>query len=181
MLLSLHDDYLDRVGPWSDIQDCLVRLHEWAARIPRVSVLELGVRSGNSTAAFLAAAERADGHVWSVDIATPDVPASWLECGRWTFTLGDDMIVTPPAGPFDILFIDSSHRYAHTLAELKRYVPLVKPGGKVLLHDTRLDHVDGETIPFPVTAAVSDWCLVTGWSWTDHDAQYGLGEIVIPG
>lgn len=179
--MSLHDDYLERLTPWSDIQDCLPRLHERAARIPRVSVLELGVRSGNSTAAFLAAAERADGHVWSVDIAPPAVPAQWADSGRWTFTLGDDMIVTPPAGPFDILFIDSSHRYGHTLAELKRYVPLVKPGGKVLAHDTRLEHVDGEVVAFPVATALTDWCLVKGLTWTDHDAQYGLGEMVIPG
>jgi hypothetical protein len=179
--LSLHDDYLARLEPWSDIQDCLVRLHEWAARIPRVAVLELGVRSGNSTAAFLAAAERADGHVWSVDIDTPGVPAQWHDCGRWTFTLGDDMIVTTPPGPFDILFIDSSHRCSHTLAELRKFVPLVRPGGRVLAHDTRLEHVDGEPAAFPVAKALGVFCQETGLSWADHDAQYGLGEIVIPG
>jgi len=179
-MLSLHDDYLARLEPWSDIQDCLVRLHETAARYPRVRVLELGVRSGNSTAAFLAAADEADGHVWSADIMTPDVPAHWHDCGRWTFILGDDMIITPPPGLSDILFIDSSHRRAHTLAELRKFAPLVKPGGRVLLHDTRLEHVDGEETPFPVARAVNVFCGETGLQWTDHDARYGLGEIVIP-
>jgi hypothetical protein len=178
--LSLRDDYLARLEPWSDIQDCLVRLHDAAARYPGVRVLELGVRSGNSTAAFLAAADRADGHVWSADIMPPDVPAHWHDCGRWTFIPGDDMIIIPPPGPFDILFIDSSHRRAHTLAELRKFAPLVRPGGKVLLHDTRLEHVDGEEVPFPVARAVSAFCGETGLSWTDHDAWYGLGEIVIP-
>jgi len=178
--VTLLDDYYARLEPWSDIQDCLVRLHETAARYPRVRVLELGVRSGNSTAAFLAAAERADGHVWSADIAPPAVPAEWLGSGRWTFILGDDMIITPPAGPFDVLFIDSSHRCAHTLAELRRFVPLVAPGGIALLHDTALEHVDGEEAPFPVARALDAFCAETGLRWTELGARYGLGQITRP-
>ena len=180
--MSLHDDYLERAAPWSDVQDCMQRLHDWAARCPQVRVLELGVRGGNSTSAVLAAAEKADGHVWSVDIAQPTVPAQWAESGRWTFILGDDMIVTPPAGQFDVLFIDTSHACAHTLAELRRYVPLVAPGGTVLLHDTRLEAPElvGVQPPFPVARALDAFCAETGRSWTDHDAQYGLGEIACP-
>jgi len=178
--VTLLDDYHARLEPWSDIQDCLTRLHEAAARYPRVRVLELGVRSGNSTAAFLAAAERADGHVWSVDVAPPGVPAEWADSGRWTFILGDDMIITPPAGPFGVLFIDSSHRCAHTLAELRRFVPLIAPGGTVLLHDTALEHVHGEEASFPVARALDAFCAETGLRWTELGAQYGLGQVTIP-
>jgi cephalosporin hydroxylase len=179
--VSIQDDYASRLAVWSDIQDCLQRLHDTAAAVPGVRVLELGTRSGNSTAAFLAAAEKTGGHVWSVDIDPPQAPPHWAGSGLWTFILGDDMTITPPGGEFDILFVDSSHHFAHTLAELRKFVPLVRPGGRVLLHDTRLEHVDGEPQRFPVRAAADAYCAEAGLEWADLGAQYGLGEIVIGG
>jgi cephalosporin hydroxylase len=35
----------------------------------------------------------------------------------------------------DLLFIDTSHLYDHTMAELKRYAPRVRPGGWIVFHD----------------------------------------------
>jgi predicted O-methyltransferase YrrM len=177
--LSIEEDYRSRLGTWSDVRDCLERLHDAAAAVPGVRVLELGVRSGNSTAAFLAAAEKAGGHVWSVDIAPPAVPAEWAQSGLWTFILGDDMIVSPDQREFDILFIDSSHRAKHTLDELQRYMPMVVPAGRVFLHDTRLDRVHDDGTEYPVKTALDAFCAETSLTWTDHEAQYGLGEIVI--
>ena len=147
---------------------------------PQVAVLELGVRSGNSTSAFLAAAEANDGHVWSADTERPDVPASWHDSGLWTFIQGDDLTLKPPAEAFDIVFIDTSHHYEHTLAELRRYVPLVAKGGTVLLHDTLLAHVDYEPKPFPVTLALAAFCTETGRGWTEHGGRTGFGEISRP-
>jgi cephalosporin hydroxylase len=119
-----------------------------------------------------------------VDIATPQVPLDrWLASGYWSLTVGDDMQVVPvPEARFDVLFIDTSHAYDHTLAELRKFVPLVAPGGTVLLHDTRLQAPDGvgQQPPFPVARALDAFCAETGRTWTDHDAQYGLGEISRP-
>lgn len=42
----------------------------------------------------------------------------------------------------DVLSIDSDHTYETTLHELKKYVPFVKKGGLILLHDYVVDHVD---------------------------------------
>lgn len=179
--MTIQEDYQARLAVWSDVQDCLERLHDAAAAVPGVWVLELGVRSGNSTAAFLAGAEKSGGHVWSADIMPPDVPPRWEESGLWTFILGDDMTANVPQNEYDVLFVDSSHRCSHTLEELRRFVPMVTAGGRVLAHDTRLEHVDGEPQVFPVRAALDAYCAETGLSWADHDAQYGLGEIVIPG
>lgn len=178
--MSLADDYRERAAPWSDIQDCLERLYGTAVSYPAVRVLELGVRTGVSTSAFLAAAEQVAGHVWSVDIATPHVPLDrWLASGFWSLSVGDDMqVFVWPAARFDVLFIDTSHAYDHTLAELRKFVPLVDPGGTVLLHDTRLEAPDGvgPQPPFPVARALDTFCAETGRTWTDHDAQYGLGQ-----
>ena len=183
---TLMDDYRQRAEPWSDIQDCLERLYDAAVAYPQVSILELGVRWGTSTAMFLAAAEQAGGHLWSVDLApTPELERDagrWLASGYWTFTLGDDMAIDPPADAFDVLFIDTSHTYAHTLAELRKYVPLVKPGGVAYLHDTKLEapELAGPQPPFPVARALDEFCAETGRAWTELGAQYGLGKIGAP-
>jgi Methyltransferase domain len=182
--MTFHDEYTERLAEWSDVQYCLPWMHEIALRYPAPMVLELGVRSGNSTSAFLAAVEKAGGgHVWSMDTEPPQVPfAGWLRSGQWTFLQGDDMAAGAPFDPFmfDVLFIDTSHFYEHTLAELRKFVPFVKPGGTVLLHDTLLEHVDDEPLPFPVTLAVASFCAETGQGWTEHGGRTGFGEIRQP-
>jgi cephalosporin hydroxylase len=184
---SLMDGYLDRLARWSDIQEYLPFLHETARSYPGVRVLELGTRKGNSTLAFLAAAEAAGGHVWSADISDvtrdPEGMAPWARCPWWTFTRGDD---TDPAvqsllpARCDVLFIDTSHEYAHTLAELRAYVPRLAAGGVALLHDTHVTGWPGYrregNLP-PVWQALDDYCPETGLSWEDTPGVYGLGVI----
>lgn len=183
---TLMDDYRQRAEPWSDIQDCLERLHTAAAAYPQVSILELGVRWGTSTAALLAAAEQAGGHLWSVDIATTpeleQVRERWETSGHWTFIVGNDMDIDWAGPGWDVLFIDTSHAYDHTLAELRKYVPLVKPGGVVYLHDTKLETPElvGPTLPYPVARALDTFCAETGREWVELGAQYGLGKITAP-
>lgn len=176
-------DYDDRRTTWSDIQEHLPLLRA-RANVPRVKVIELGVREGNSTSAFLTAALDNGGHVWSVDIAEPRVPAHWYELDCWTLTVADDLAVVDqaPTG-VDVLFIDTSHHYEHTLAELRAYVSKVKPGGVVLCHDTDLeampDQPDGDP-PFAVARALDAYCAETGLRWRNHPGSYGLGEVRIP-
>jgi cephalosporin hydroxylase len=178
--LTFADEYAQRLASWSDVQYCMPRMFEAALRYPDVTVLELGVRSGNSTSAFLAAAEKTGGHVWSVDTAPPDVPRHWAGSDLWTFVQGDDLTLELPATEFDVLFIDTSHHYAHTLTELRRFVPLVKPGGTVLLHDTLLAHVDGEDLPFPVTLALASFCAESACGWVEHGGPTGFASIACP-
>ncbi len=158
-------DYDTAVSKWSDIVDHLPRLREEACR-ENVVVIELGVRGGNSTAAFLDAAELYEGHVWSVDI--DPCPG---EHDRWTFLHGDDMNpdIIDQLPDCDVLFIDTSHHYEHTLAELKAYVPKVRDGGVVLLHDSELEvpyMCPPDDPPFPVTAALRTFVALT-----DPEAQ----------
>ncbi len=96
-------------------------------------ILELGVMSGCSTKAFLLAAQPLNAKVISVDIEQ--------SCGKiskspyWEFHCIDDLKFEIK-GPIDVLFIDTSHTYDHTLAELRRFAPKVIAGGVVILHDT---------------------------------------------
>jgi len=176
--MTLRDDYLARLAAWSDVQYCMPRFHDEAASRPGAAVLELGVRGGNSTSAWLAGAQVSGGHVWSADVNQPDVPDDWYPCGLWTFTQGDDMAIPLPDRMFGVLFIDTSHAYDHTLAELRRFVPLVAAGGTVLLHDTILGDPPGG--PWQVREALDAFCAETGRTWAEHGGQYGLGEIARP-
>jgi cephalosporin hydroxylase len=187
IVVTLHAAYLDRLSRWSDIQEYLPFLHEQARSRPGCRVLELGSRRGNSTLAFLAGVKESGGHVWSCDITPVDRdPAGMLPWARhplWTFTRGSDMdpavqALLPPEA--DVLFIDTSHEYEHTLAELRAYMPWLAPGGIALFHDTNLICWPGyqwdRDIP-PVRAALDEYCAETGLAWENLPGDYGLGKI----
>jgi predicted O-methyltransferase YrrM len=140
----------------SDIVGHMPRLYAEAA-IGNAQIIELGVRTGNSTSAFLAAVEQHGGHVWSVDIVQPDVP--WHDHPQWTLTIADDRdVVDVLPDDVDVLFIDTSHFYGHTLSELRHYVPKVRTGGVVLMHDTELTRTRPGDPIYPVRAAIERFC-----------------------
>lgn len=175
-------DYRARLEAWSDIQGHLEFMREAVAGYAEPVVIELGVRSGNSTSAFLAGAAGNGGHLWSADRNPPDVPASWRDLPQWHFLQSDDM--HPAAAQWlpaacDVLFIDTSHAYEHTLAELRLYVPRVRAGGMVLMHDTHWSAGDGELEDpaGPVARALDEFCAGAGLSWEDRPGSYGMGVI----
>ena len=179
---AITEDLEVRRAAWSDIGDHLYRLRDEASR-PGVKVIDLGVRSGNSTAAFLSAAEAHGGHVWSVDISWAPLPEFWYQSGFWSFTIGDDcdpFIVNCTPDEVDIVFIDTSHHFQHTLDELTLYVPKVKPGGVVLLHDTELEtpfDAPPDDPPFPVAEAIRKYTAERGLTVEWVTGSYGLGVI----
>ncbi len=182
--MSMLDVYEQRCAEDSDISQHLPRLFAEAS-IDNVKVIELGVRTGNSTSAFLAAAEEYDGHVWSVDIEQPDV--TWGDHPQWTLFIGHDITIADQLpNDADVVFIDSSHDYTHTLAELKVYLPKVKPGGVILLHDTELTRNprhrrshrrDEQPDFFPVRTAVDEFCAAHNLTPEFVTGSYGLGVI----
>ena len=167
--------YAARSRTPSDIYQHLPRLHAEAST-GNAQVIELGVCAGNSTVAFLAAVERHGGHVWSVDIVKPDLP--WDTHPQWTLIVGDDIAVADqlPNG-VDVVFIDTSHHYTDTLLELSVYVPKVKPGGVVLLHDTELPRMKRRDPDWPVRTAIDKYCRQHGLTPEYVPNCYGLGVI----
>lgn len=180
--VTLADIYHERRGTNSDIVDHLPYLHDTVIERGAQVIVELGVRSGMSTAAFLAAAEANGGHVWSVDIVWPHVPTEFVDSDHWTLLVGNDLELAPELpDAIDVLFIDTSHEYQQTLDELATFVPKVKPGGVVLLHDTELANPDGVDGPlYPVATALDEWAQATGIGWTNRPGCYGLGVIEVP-
>jgi cephalosporin hydroxylase len=78
----------------------------------------------------------------------------------------------------DIVFIDTSHAYLHTVQELNLYRWLVRPGGRIVLHDTELAHpMDVVGPAYPVKKAVEEFVAAEGLTWTNRPHCWGLGVI----
>lgn len=173
---TIEDIYRARCEQASDINMHLPRLRALASK-PAVRVLELGVRSGNSTAAFLAAADEWGGRVTSVDVVSPKVPAEFWNCGLWRFEKCDDLEFVYDE-PVDVLFIDTSHHYDHTLSELHRFHDIVALDGCIVLHDTELrtpEDVPPSDPEFPVAEAIRRFCDdETEWQADWYSGSYGL-------
>lgn len=169
----------------SDIAAHFPRFFQIVAACRPRTILELGVRNGDSTVAWLMAlAHVSSGELWSVDIAPCPLP----QFAGWRFILGDDLDPAVSAqlpASIDVLFIDTSHAYEHTLSELALYGPRVRRGGFIVCHDTENEHPEehGEPIPpqepFPVKRALDEWCAQHGQHWTNDPQSWGLGVVEI--
>ena len=138
--LSLTLQTMEEAGA-ADISNHLMTLALLIREFDLKQVVELGTRDGNSTLALLEGARSIAGHVTSVDVEP------CLEAKRrvqragftesWTFVQANDMDLEPPQIPaaIDFLFVDTSHLYAPTLAELRKYSAYLRPGAWIALHD----------------------------------------------
>lgn len=136
---SIRELFEQQLIGWSDIRGHLQRLHDLVVELDAKQVLELGVNTGVSTIALLAGVERTNGQCHSCELARPRPrPEVWSH-PRWHLRIGDDLGLVDRhrevLGTVDLLFVDTSHTYRQTVAELKAYVDLVRPGGAIALHD----------------------------------------------
>ncbi len=179
--LPLAAEYARLCATPSDIYQHLPRFVELVRELDAQHVIELGTRSGVSTIAWLYALQCTGGRLTSVDIdERPDI-GDWP---HWTFIQADDLAPDLVASlePADVVFIDTSHVYEHTLAELNVFRWLVRPGGRIVCHDTQLERPDGAPArpAFPVRTAIEEFCATEGFEWSNNPACWGLGEITIP-
>ena len=115
------------------------------------NILELGVgHGGDSTKALFRAAGLFNGWLTGLDII-PFCEGIYKPLSNTTFHLGDDITFLksyaqqPKRGKFDIVFIDTSHRYEHTLEEIKGSIPVLKKGGIILFHDSNVHPLNNNT------------------------------------
>jgi cephalosporin hydroxylase len=158
------------------------------------TVIELGVRYGASTIAFLHALYE-QGELWSVDCSFPVTdPETGIELlnsqgplgcvDYWVFLLGYDnnpMVMGCLPDKADIVFIDTNHTFDETIWELNHYRRYVKPGGRIILHDTFIKTTgnDPDGPEWPVRSAVEIWARATGYGFQMIDTYPGLGTIYV--
>ncbi len=154
----------------TDIHQHLIRLYDLVVELNAKRVLELGVRGGESTVALLEGVHRTEGTLYSVDVApcveARDLIESYRLGSRWTFYQANDLeFGKGQIGEMDLIFIDTSHEYQHTVDEIKLYAPLLRKGGAFAFHDT-------ESFPDVMRAiqdTILDWPIEL---WTNNN---GLG------
>ena len=150
----MFERYQQHYHTQSDIQHHLGLLFSLA----KGNVLELGTRSGVSTAALLAGVERNGGRVTSVDMED----CSHVAKGHplWAFVQSDsrnaDLVAR--VGPIDLLLIDTEHTLEMASAELALWGSHVAPGGHICMHDP-------ETFP-GVRRAAQEFATAHGWPIT---------------
>jgi cephalosporin hydroxylase len=164
----------------SDVQLHLPTFVGVADHLKAQHVIELGTRTGVSTIAWLYAMERTGGHLTSVDVdPRPDIG----EFPQWTFHQANDLdpALLGELSVADIVFIDTSHDYDQTLAELNVYQHLLRHGGVFLLHDTELEHPEGApAYPiYPVKKAVQRFVAEQGYRWINEPKCFGLATIKV--
>lgn len=129
-----------------DIIDHLATVFlETVAVRPRL-IVELGVRQGVSRFAFEKAASAVGSSLVSVDIE--DCSSTCRPGPGWYFVRGDDVQFARTFREWcaqrglepviDVLFIDTSHVYEHTVEEIRSWFPYLAPHCKVIFHDTNL-------------------------------------------
>lgn len=165
----------------SDIYEHLPRMVALVHATNAQHVIELGTRTGVSTIAWLYGLEATGGRLTSVDL---DGKPPIGDHDHWTFIQGDDLdpAISSALDPADIVFIDTSHLYEHTVAELNIYRWLVKPGGLIVMHDTALPVPEGHPLNaprFPVRRAVEQFVAETGYRWRNYPECNGLGVIEV--
>ena len=175
--MSWLPDYQRAAAQSTDIAHYLPILFGYAARYPGVRIVELGTDIGESTTALLAAAQVAEGHVWSVDhnprIEFARVHDAHSGMGRWTWICDDTRAAAAKVpGRIDVLFVDASHLYDETCAEIEVYLPKVVPGGVALFHDTDKPGTDDK-----VREALDDTLQQWNLTWHEIPGRCGLGVV----
>jgi predicted O-methyltransferase YrrM len=128
----------------TDISDHLNFIFALAMSKKPGTILELGTRGGESTKVLSLVANQIGAKGYSVDLS--EAP-SWLnEQRNWQHFVADDvefpktLVGSWPNGDtfagIDLLFLDTSHFYKHTLQELNLYWDLINEDGILILHDT---------------------------------------------
>lgn len=129
----------------SDISDHLETLYKEALAVQPKVIVELGVRTGASSFALSRAAEKIDAWLISLDM-DPTIFHSDYE--KWRFIQADDIEFAKTFSEFanrngfntgiDFLFVDTSHTYNHTRAEIEAWSPHLAPGSTIVFHDTNM-------------------------------------------
>jgi len=152
----LHDIRERAENQKTDISDHLETLLVESLNIESKLIVELGVGDGESSFVLERVA-----NLWGAKLVSVDIE----DCKKVS-TFKDRIFIKQDDISFatefpvwceqkgivpviDVLFIDTSHLYDHTVAEIKSWFPYLAPRSKVFFHDTNMNSVfvrkDGST------------------------------------
>jgi cephalosporin hydroxylase len=141
------NEIADRVAQFpSDISDHLATIFSEAVAVQPRLIVELGVRGGESRFVLERAARVTGSFLVSVDV--DDCKAVCGQSPRLHFVQSDDIQFAQVFRKWcsqrgiepsiDVLFIDTSHLYEHTVQEIETWFPYLADSCKVIFHDTNM-------------------------------------------
>lgn len=132
----------------TDINEHLETIFNETVKLQPKLIVELGVRGGESTFVFERAASMSNSNLLSVDIEDIDFKSDYA---KWQFYKGDDIELGKNFVKFakenglpekiDVLFIDTSHEYKHTVDEINVWFPHLSENSIVMFHDTNISPI----------------------------------------
>lgn len=138
----------------------LITCFALAVSIKAQNILELGVRGGNTTLAFLSAAKQTGGNVESVDINPTNFRCPRELESMWKFSQSDSIKFLeniPHGHVYGMVYIDDWHSYEHVARELELLTPHVNKSSIILLHDLMHTHTQPDYMDYNDTTYEEVW------------------------
>ena len=151
-------------------------LEALARTLPENSkIINIGSAVGTSSSAIMRGVQHLDNvNVISIDIEDCPQEIEMLKTrglydeSRFYQVQGNSTVVVREINyELDMVFVDGSHSYEGTLADLEAYAPLLKPGGLMVCHD------HGDSRQLDCSKAIDAWILeyienYTPWFMVGH-------------
>jgi len=145
-MFSIEQKYAERCATSSDINEHLPTLYSYASKCSHIT--ETGVRSVVSSYAFAKALiGKQSAKLIQIDLQNhPNITQFKKECeaAGLSTIFYEQSDLECPIEQTDLLFIDTWHVYGHLKRELNRWHSHITK--YIILHDTTVDEVYGETI-----------------------------------
>jgi len=124
-------------------------LAELAQSLPENPVV-VNIGAGNGTSGLALLQSRPDLFLWTVEKQLESSPFGCLEgewavfdkaglwpCERYAWIHGDSIEVGEKwdKGAVDLIFVDGDHSYEGCAGDIKSWLPYIKPGGLLIVHD----------------------------------------------
>lgn len=144
----------------------------WIKEHAKGNILEIGVRDGASTSAFLLGIENdPSGHLYSCDV---DACSKIFSHPRWTFHHESSAGLEFVDDYFDIILIDGDHHISAYRRDLILAWRACKPGGMILTHDMKPE-LGHEGYSIPIRKEYFRFIEEHGLKHEELPGMYGLG------
>lgn len=106
----------------------------------RKTGVELGVMNGGTLCAFIQLFDR----VYGIDLDKKELPFPLRDQDRYIIGNSKDPEIISQVDDIDFLFIDGDHSYEGVSQDFHLWVPKVRKGGLIALHDIKGANINGD-------------------------------------
>ena len=149
------------------------RMFALASSLQSPTIVEIGVRNGNSFRLWLDATQHNGGRVIGIDIQTTYAAVPWAR--GLLIVDSAHRVAQHWALPIDLLYIDGDHTTEGFQTDLNAWYPHVKAGGHILIHDITNDGHIQAMVP-----VLAKFCATEQLTWETWPNECGVAHVVKP-